>query len=98
MQLIVGLGCPSGNQQAWTAASSAATQRLGSMAASVLTLTVTPRVGVGALLFSRRDLAMTLLGTMAMLFCSVAIWVDRQLICRTLPSIPPSTHSKSPGL
>ena len=56
------------------------------------------RVGVGALRFSNRDLAITLFGMTAMLLCSVEICVERQLICTTWPSMPPSTHRLSPGL
>src|SRR3984885_15184688 len=98
MQFTAGLGEARGMRQASKAACSAATQRRGSTAASILIVSETLRVGVGALRFSNRDLAITLFGMTAMLLCSVEICVERQLICTTWPSMPPSTHRLLPGL
>src|SRR3984885_15073096 len=60
MQFTAGLGEARGMRQASTAACSAATQRRGSTAASILIVSETLGVGVGALRFSHRDLALAL--------------------------------------
>ena len=63
---------------------------------SSLTSIASPRTGVGWLWLTSRALAMTLLGTTAML--PVAICVERRFTCSTWLSIPPSTHKRSPVL
>ena len=79
-----------------TAASRAAVQDGGGAFGSTLMSTLSERRGVGSLRLISLALAMMLFGTMATLPSNVAICVERQFTCRTVPSMPPSTQSRSP--
>jgi hypothetical protein len=94
----LGAGASDISMQVFTAAVRTDMHRSGSSLAARRTLTDVALVVVGRLWLTKRDLAMTLLGTIATSRLMVAICVERQLIWITLPSIPPSTQTRSPAL
>src|ERR1700712_4263407 len=98
VRAILGPGSSTSSMHVFAAAVSTAIQWAGGSRASILTVIELPRTVVGRLWLISRALAMTLLGTTATSLFIVAMWVDRQLTWMTRPSMPPSTHKRSPAL